>query len=210
MTVTEFALIRLRLAYDELDFLEALMQCQEVQDEWVRCNRQHCIGKGVNVSNMFIDKSDPPSLLITAPWNSPEEHGKWIQSTENQNVFGQLSKYIAPGCNSTMLVHLDSAGRQQELSEDFLTQEAFNVSIVEASPGQKDLLQSAYEKLEKDLLALGSKQRIWAGWRIEKMDDSEADALIVFWNNKLVPEDRLSELASVSTSTKLRRFKHVV
>ena len=210
MTVTEFALIKLRSDYDEIDFLETLMQCQEVQDEWVHAKEHRCAGcSSAVVSSMFIDSTaSPPRLLITAPWASREAHGEWIRSKDNQTIFAQLEQFIAPARDSTVLVHLDSAGGQAQLSPDLLTQGAFNVEIIEVEPAGKDALQAEYRRLEGDLLAGGAKQRIWAGWKIEEPDDNES--LVIFWSRAKVPEERITKLAGMGSSSQQRFFKHVV
>lgn len=81
MPVTELA-IKLRGGYDQLDFLEMLMQCQELQNKWVNNHHPCDVKPSANFSSMYIERpapgaASPSSLLITAPWESPEAHGEW-------------------------------------------------------------------------------------------------------------------------------------
>lgn len=210
MTVTEFALLKLRDRYDRLDFLETVMQYQEVQDSWVRRNQPTTTTlPATGVSSMFIETSpaNPPSLLITAPWDSPAAHAEWVRSKDNQVVFAKLSQVIAPGCGSTKLVHLEPAGSQEVLSEDFLTLERFHVCYVLVQPKDKGTLQDRYQKLEGELRGEKAKQQIWAGWNVEKQ--GSIDELIVFWSDK-VAEGRLRPLTSLAQETHRRSFQPVV
>ncbi|UNI18492.1 hypothetical protein JDV02_004758 [Purpureocillium takamizusanense] len=110
MPVTELAILKLRGGHDQLEFLETLMEVQELQDEWIHENKPCHLEPNANLSSMYVEEADPPSLLITAPWDSPEAHGEWIQSRENQDCNGKLSQYIRPGCDSVLMFHMDAAG----------------------------------------------------------------------------------------------------
>ncbi|PNY28704.1 Uncharacterized protein TCAP_01370 [Tolypocladium capitatum] len=207
MPVTEFALLRLRGGHDHLEFLETLMECQELQDEWAHDNQPHNLESNSNLSSMYIEQSDPPSLLITAPWDSPEAHGEWIQCTENQMCNGKLSKYIAPGCSSVMLFHMDPAGKQPEMRTSFAPRGSFSVCRITVNAGQRDSLQKAYQELEDRFLSKPGGQKVWAGWRIETSGD--AQDFVVFWSDA-VPDERMRRLMSFSGDKDHRHFKHVV
>lgn len=207
MPVTEFAIIKLRGGHDQLEFLETLMECQELQDDWTHDNQPHNLESNINLSSMYIEQSDPPSLLITAPWDSPEAHGEWIQCSENQACNGKLSGYIAPGCNSVLLFHMDPAGEQPEMRMSFAHKSSFNVCRITVTADKRDSLQKAYQELEGRLLGNGDGPKVWAGWRIEKSGDAEE--FVVFWSDD-VPDEHLNRLMSFSNDRDHRRFKHVV
>lgn len=210
MSVTELALIKLRSGYDELIFLELLMECQEIQDEWSRNNHPHVLcNKPYSILSTFcIQKSDPPYLLINAPWDSPEAHTEWIRSKENQTAFAKLSEYIAPGCDSTLIIHLKPAGENGDLRADLFAKEKFNVCRVSISPEKKDAVHEKYQSIEEQVGKQGPGNRIWAGWRIETSENVED--LIVFWCHAL-PIEKVQGLLDMSDKEpEVRHFQHVV
>lgn len=211
MSVTELALIELRSGYDELGFLELLMECQEIQDDWSREHHPHVLtNKPYNILSTFcIQKSEPPYLLITAPWDSPEAHRDWIKSKENQTVFANLSEYIAPGCNSTLLFHMTPAGRETDLRGDLFAKEKFSVCKLSVGSDKREAMQIKYQSIEDQVRETGPEKRIWAGWRIERCHDDIED-LIVFWS-QAVSGDLVQELLNMSEmATEIRQFQNVV
>ncbi|KAI9149520.1 hypothetical protein HJFPF1_11573 [Paramyrothecium foliicola] len=210
MTVTEFALIRLREGYDSLELLETLMQCQELQDEWMHQHQPHTFhnSHGENLSSMYIQKEDSPYLLITALWDSPEAHREWIKSKDNQDGFARLSSFIAPGCSSVLLFHVDTAGEPTQLRGEFLSREQFHVYRLLNKPDKREELSNKYRALEGSVHEASPEQLLWGGWRIEKRCDDEEE-LVVF-RCKNVPDDRMQELLSISDQVEEYNFKHVI
>ncbi|KAL6902474.1 hypothetical protein GGI43DRAFT_340885 [Trichoderma evansii] len=210
MPVTEFALIKLRGKYDALEFLETLMECQEIQDNWVRKNQAYNLNPDANVSSMYTDATDQSTLLITAPWESPEAHGEWIQSAENRMANGSLSEFSAPGCDSVLLFHMEPAGARPQMREAFKhkdSNDTFDVCRITVKGDQREALQREYQTLEDELRKEGLEKSIWAGWRIETFDGEED--LVVFWAGD-VPKKRLEGLASLALKKDHRRFRHIV
>ena len=209
MPVTELAILKLRGGHDQLEFLEALMEVQELQDEWIHENKPCHLEPNTNLSSMYIEEADPPSLLITAPWDSPEAHGEWIQSRENQDCNGKLSQYIRPGCDSVLMFHMDAAGgARKQMRRPFENQRSFNVCRLSVDPAKRDALQKAYRHLEEQSrVEPGAEPKVWGGWRIEKSGENED--LVVFWSDE-VPHDRLKPLMSFTADIICRRFTHVV
>ncbi|PHH86556.1 hypothetical protein CDD83_10065 [Cordyceps sp. RAO-2017] len=219
MPVTEFAVLKLRGGHDRLELLEALMQCQELQDEWMHQNQPCSVESNVNFSSMYFerpepepepdeaDEADAPALLITAPWDSPEAHGDWIQSRENQTCNGKLSEYIEPGCDSVLLFHVEPAGRRAQIRGAFLSKGTFHICNMTVAPGRRKPLQEAYQSLEDAVADRGMRHELWAGWRIEKSGDKEE--FVIFWSDSVLG-DRLRHLMSFADTKVHRRFKHVV
>lgn len=210
MPVTEFALIKLRGNYDALEFLDTLMECQEIQDNWVRQNQPCNLNPNANLSSMYTDANDQSTLLITAPWDSPEAHGEWIQSPENRKANGSLSEFSAPGCDSVLLFHMEPAGARPQMREAFQHKDSndiFDVCRLTVRDDEREALQSEYQALENELRKEGLEKSIWAGWRIEKAEGEED--LIIFWTGD-VPRTRLEGLASRALKKDHRRFRHIV
>ncbi|KAH7318226.1 hypothetical protein B0I35DRAFT_478752 [Stachybotrys elegans] len=195
MPCTEFALLQLKSGYDELEFLEVLVQGLEVQDRWVRLNQPQAFCSTVtpNVSTMYIQRSDPAYVLLTAPWDSPEAHHEWIQSSDNQLVFGKMSGFLAPGPEATLLFHMNAVGETQYVCEEFAGEKRVNICRMSVDPARKKEVEDRYRGIEAEILRkYGSKPRIWGGWRIETADGEE---FVVFWSDK-VGEAELQELFS--------------
>lgn len=210
MPVTEFALIKLRGNYDGLEFLETLMECQEIQDNWARKHQAHNLNPGANLSSMYTDATDQSTLLITAPWDSPEGHGEWIQSAENSMANGSLSEFTAPGCDSVLLFHMEPAGQRAQMREAFKhkdSNDTFDVCRITVKDDHRKALQYEYQTLENELRKEGLGNSIWAGWRIEKTEGEED--LVVFWASD-VPMKRLEGLKSLALKKDHRRFRHIV
>ncbi|KAM5344817.1 hypothetical protein ACJ41O_010679 [Fusarium nematophilum] len=199
MPVTEFAILQLKSGYDESKFREVLKHSQEVQAQWSREHQPQVLqGKPYSIpSNSFIRKSDPPYLLITAPWDTPEGHAEWIESDENKGLMGSLLEYIAQVPDAVVLFHLSPAGSQDDLRGDLFAREALKVVRVSVKPDQKEKLQEEYRLIESSVGSAESGGRVWGGWRIEKTNDLEE--LVVFWSQSL-KDDVGSRLSQVQGS----------
>lgn len=208
MPVTEFALIKLKGGHDELEFLDVLMDCQEIQDRWMRRYQPHAVeGRKTHLSTMYIQSTGPPFLLITAPWDAPEAHTQWIESRENQSGFGKMSQYIAPGDETVLLFHMDPAGEESQLDGLFPSEGSLSVYRISVEPDQRDALQEKYQALEEEMGRLGPGHAVWAGWRIERSGTTED---MVIFSGSGVAEDRLRKFVGAFDNVDQRSFKHVV
>ncbi|OAA56401.1 hypothetical protein ISF_07469 [Cordyceps fumosorosea ARSEF 2679] len=210
MPVTEFAVFTLRDSYDPIELLEVVMECQEVQDDWVRANHPNDCAKRACVSRMYTDTTlSPDRVAITAPWQSPAAHHEWIDTAANRGIMARFAAFLPGGavpdhhCDDAgaaasphpgfLFFHMDTAGRRAVLHQAFSSKEALVVTRLAAQgggAGGREQLQAAYRQLEEALVAEDPKDRVWAGWRIEKEKDQEE--LVVFRNadldaNRLAP-----------------------
>ncbi|KAF4977682.1 hypothetical protein FZEAL_5822 [Fusarium zealandicum] len=195
MSVTECAICPLEEGYDEDKFLNLLKEAQHEQNRWIRKHQPHLLeGRPYeNLSSFSIQKSSPPLLLITAPWDSPEGHAEWIASDENKVVMGQLSSYFAE--NSHMVFyHLDHAGGEDDLRGDIFAQGPFNLWRLTVKPDHKDKLQELFRNVESHGSTTEPSKRIWGGWRIgdkkladeqnggsEERGTEQDPEVVVFW-----------------------------
>ncbi|KAM0433955.1 hypothetical protein ACHAPT_003899 [Fusarium lateritium] len=204
MPVNEFALLQLKSGFDEDKFLELLKASQDSQAQWVREHQPHLLkGKPyTNPSNFYLQNSDPPYLVITAPWDSPDGHGEWIQSAVNKSAMGGLLEYIAQGPDGVVLFHMNAAGSDEEVRGDLFVQGSFNIWRISVNSGQKEKLQEEYRNIELDVGNTNPNQRVWGGWKVEKGDKEE---LVVFWSQD-VKEDVLSRLVEVE-NIQIRRYE---
>ncbi|RSL73490.1 hypothetical protein CEP53_000798 [Fusarium sp. AF-6] len=202
MPVNELAIIQLKSGYDKDKFLKLLKASQDDQARWIREHQPHLLeGKPyTNPSNFYLQKSDPPYLVITAPWDSPEGHGEWIQSNVNKSAMGGLLEYIAEGSDGVVLFHMKAAGKEDEVRGDLLVQGSFNIWRISVDSAQKEKLQEQYRSIEQEV-GTNPNQRVWAGWKVEQ---GEKEELVVFSQN--AKEDVLSPLTQVE-SAQVRRYQ---
>jgi hypothetical protein len=209
MTVTEFALIKLQPDHDELELYELVMELLEVQDTWVRSHLPHLLSNDTkrNLSNLYVAKSDPPYLLITAQWDSPEAHHKWIESEENKTGFAKLQRFFAPADDPLVLFHMTPAGRGKRHPPSFVGHACFNVTRLFVPVDEKEVVQTKYRKIEDTLRDLKVEEKIWGGWRIEKSGDEEE--LVVFTSHTTCPLQQAVAKMGQSLRKESYSFHHI-
>ncbi len=205
MTVTEFALFTLRDSYDAVELLEAVMECQEIQDDWVRAKHPNACAKKASVSRMYTDPAGR-RIAITAPWQSPAAHLEWIDTAANRGIMAKFASFLpggavpdhdpasacASGDHGFLFFHMHPAGRRAHLHEAFApTEELLVTRLAALGAAGREQLQARYKELEEALVGEAPKDRVWAGWRIEKNNDQEE--LVVF-RSADVDLDRLAPL----------------
>lgn len=210
MTVTEFALVKLQPDHDELELYELVMQLLEVQDTWVRSHLPHLLSDDTkrNLSNLYVAKSDPPYLLITAQWDSLEAHNKWIESDENKTGFAKVRRFFAPGDDALVLFHMTPAGRGKGHPPSFAGHACFNVTRLFVPVEEKEVVQAKYQKLEDTLGDLKLEEKIWGGWRIEKSRDDEEE-LVVFTSHTTCPLEQAVAKMGQSLRKESYPFHHI-
>lgn len=208
MAVIEFALIKLKHDYDELEFLDAVMHCFEIQDEWIRKHQPHLLkGRDGNLSTMHIARTDPAYLLITAPWDSPEGHAEWIRSEENQEAFEGLKQFFASGDDAVIYFHMSPAGKQRGAPPMFEKHRSFDVDRIYVPPEEKEASQAKYLKIEKALLDLDLEDHMWGGWRIEK--SGKMEELVIFSSHSKFPLEQAVQKMSLGRNKESRCFHHI-
>lgn len=196
MTVTEFALIPLKPGYDKSEIHFKLQDATNVQDQWVKENQPDLLQDKPysSLSNWFIQEPDSPCVLITAPWNVPENHHVWLQSEENQREFAKLAMYASEESGSMVVFHMNPAGSEVELRGDLFAQgNGFSVCKLSVNSNQKESVQEKYHSIEAQARAAKPGSRIWAGWRIER--DADDEELVIFWNQGAL-DGQLGDLLS--------------
>ncbi|KAK2048549.1 hypothetical protein LZ31DRAFT_550253 [Colletotrichum somersetense] len=109
MTVTEFALLQFKEPLTE-ELKELMDYCQTVQDTWVLRQQPGLPPNRVDRGTAMLQQVEDPSvILIAAQWDSPQAHGEWIASPENQNVMAKLMPHIhVEGPRAVLFFHLDA------------------------------------------------------------------------------------------------------
>ncbi|CCF45316.1 hypothetical protein CH063_14438 [Colletotrichum higginsianum] len=109
MAVTEFALIQFKEPLTE-EFKELMDYCQTVQDTWVLRQKPGLPPTRIDRGTAILQQVEDPSvILLAAQWDSPQAHGEWIASPENQNVMAKLTPHIhVEGPRSVLFFHIDA------------------------------------------------------------------------------------------------------
>lgn len=209
MAVTEVALLKLQPGYDELELYEHFMELFEVQDQWIRRHQPHLLKANAtgNLSSLYVTKTGPPYLLITAPWDSPEGHYEWIKSEENKGAMANLGRYLAPDDNAVLLFHVTPAGRQKGPPPSFMNHTCFDVDRIFVETGDKDAVQVKYSKLEDALQDLKLEDQLWGGWRIEKSGNGEE--LVIFSSHSKCPLEKTVQKIGLSHRKESHCFHHI-
>ncbi|TEA21963.1 hypothetical protein C8034_v006083 [Colletotrichum sidae] len=110
MTVTELAILQFKEPLTE-ELKELLDYCQTVQDTWVLRQKPGLPPTRVARGTAILQQvEDPRKILLAAQWDSPQAHGEWIASPENQNVMAKLRPHIhVEGPASVLFFHIDTA-----------------------------------------------------------------------------------------------------
>ncbi|RDA93060.1 hypothetical protein CP533_0683 [Ophiocordyceps camponoti-saundersi (nom. inval.)] len=205
MAVTEFALLQLQPGYDEEKLRQLLARCRHRQDEWAQLGDEND-----SLSSMYLGHFDQsPTLLITAPWDSPEAHADWIRTEPNQACNRELAEFV----RSVNLCHLEPVGRRaRQLRGPFRPQgTTFNVHLFSVPDDRREALTKAYLALEEEEDKKenndATQDDLWAGWRLEP--DHHHQSLVVFWADNF-DEERQRRLIESCDGVQHGRFRYVV
>lgn len=217
MPVVEVAIITLATNYDQLELYDDLMDCLEAQDNWVQQNKPHllagdtrCSNDSVerNLSSPYIGCEDPRYLLITAPWDSLEDHHEWIRSKENKAGFCKLAQHFSQAEDAVTLFHVEPVNGGQGPLPSFMGHACFDVHRILVDPADRKLVESTYFVQEDALSDAKSDHCIWAGWRIEKRADNLQE-FVIFSSHKLTLFGTLTEPVASSITVDTLCFRHI-
>ncbi|KAK1673494.1 hypothetical protein BDP55DRAFT_556394 [Colletotrichum godetiae] len=109
MAVTELALLQFKEPLTE-EVKELMDYCQTVQDTWVLRQKPGLPPTRIERGTAILQQvEDPAVILLAAQWDSPQAHGEWIASPENQNVMAKLMPHIhIEGPRSVLFFHIDA------------------------------------------------------------------------------------------------------
>ncbi|KAK1726552.1 hypothetical protein CaCOL14_004344 [Colletotrichum acutatum] len=109
MAVTELALLQFKEPLTE-EVKELMDYCQTVQDTWVLRQKPGLPPTRIERGTAILQQvEDPTVVLLAAQWDSPQAHGEWIASPENQNVMAKLMPHIhIEGPRSVLFFHIDA------------------------------------------------------------------------------------------------------
>ncbi|PHH69173.1 hypothetical protein CDD80_6965 [Ophiocordyceps camponoti-rufipedis] len=205
MAVTEYAVLQLKKGFDRGELEQVLVRVRQRQDEWMRRHQPDGLEPGQgSLSTMSLGRDADHgccSMLITAPWDSPQAHADWIDTETNQACNDELAGFV----ESVKLFHLEAAGGRVQLRGPFFPGLIFSVFQLSVSSHGRPALAEAYRALEKD--RVGEDDHLWAGWRVEPNGEAD-ETLMVFWGSKSGPQ-KLKHLMDSCDGKKQSWFRHV-
>ncbi|KAK7956777.1 uncharacterized protein PG986_005999 [Apiospora aurea] len=132
----------------------------------------------------------PPSLLLTAHWDSTARHGEWIQSQANRDVLQMLAPYL--DMPRVSLFHVDGVeaftgpDAKAEGEKAVLGSEYVSVSLFKVAADKNAGFERAWAEVGHILQAFVSPFVHRGGWRIEKQrgsDDKDEFVLVGGWDD---------------------------
>ncbi|KAI1214637.1 uncharacterized protein F4807DRAFT_404051 [Annulohypoxylon truncatum] len=183
MAVTELAWLTATSGSLTAEGKEAINQALDVQDRWFAQNApalpKERETRGVG---LFQQIEDPSINLLTAHWESADQHKIWIESTENKSVFPGLKNYFQ--LEKTHLFHygveIFAPGANDEIS--LLKSPVFSLSRITVAAEERKAFDQAWNEVKGVVEEFANPYAVQAGWRIEKEDESlEEFVLAVGW-----------------------------
>ncbi|PNH40893.1 hypothetical protein VD0004_g6156 [Verticillium dahliae] len=178
MVVSELAILPLT-AKNELssEFLALLERFQATRDAWVlKDDPSLPADRMARGTSMYRQLEDPTVLLLTAQWESPEAHSRWIASAENASVMADLSPHLdTQGERAVVFFHLEGPVFTSLRPDERSLLEAPVMSVGRFSVGneKRDEFQRTFDETKDVVEDVARPYPLRGAWRIEK-DEREA------------------------------------
>lgn len=206
--VTEFARIKLKPGYDVEKLRHSLLSVLDLQDNWVAANQPSNHRPGAHVSAFYVDTTtEQRPLIITARWESREDHHEWIASSENHTCNTALSEFqTTEGSDIVLLFHMMAAGAGAPQLADANLRGPLMLHRIAATESHKERLAIEYRKLE-DKWTNPREYSIWAGWKLERT--AYTGQLFVF-TTSAVAETDLRPLLDLATDVQVHQLEQIL
>ncbi|KAI1798782.1 hypothetical protein F4811DRAFT_163209 [Daldinia bambusicola] len=170
MAVTELAWFRSARGPVGDEIREAVNQALIGQDDWCARNISTSLkdreARGVA---LFRQIEDPSVVILTAHWESVDQHGIWLASPENKTAISSLK----PHFEEIVLSHVENAeffdGSGPDGSISLLKSPIIGITIVTVPAEKRKEFDQAWA--EKKHLLEAYTPLLKYGWRIEKEDE---------------------------------------
>ncbi|KAM0278148.1 hypothetical protein ACHAQH_005346 [Verticillium albo-atrum] len=226
MAVTEFAILPLKTK-DELspDLLALLENCQSIQDAWVlKDNPSLPADRTARGTSMYRQLEDPTALLLTAQWDSPAAHGRWIASSENASVMADLGPHLdTQGEKDVVFFHLDAAvftgWKPEETS--LLEAPVMSVGRFGVESGRREEFQETFDGAKGVVEEVSRPFPLRGAWRIERDEKEEGREEFVMYCGWASVDEHMSSgqhpryvefqaLQKLVSTADIRHYKRVI
>ncbi|KAK1977147.1 hypothetical protein LZ30DRAFT_601939 [Colletotrichum cereale] len=182
MAVTELALLPFKEPLTE-ELKELMDYCQTVQDTWVLRQEPGLPPTRVDRGTAILQQVEDPSvILIAAQWDSPQAHGEWIASPENQNVMAKLTPHIHVEGPRAVL-KAEGKKKTEDEPPSLLTAPVLSVGRFGVRSEKKEDFTKKYAEAKWVVEEAARPYPVRGGWRIEKAaEDLEEFVMYCGWS----------------------------
>ncbi|KAI0512666.1 hypothetical protein F5B22DRAFT_614790 [Xylaria bambusicola] len=173
------------------EFLNALREGMEAQGDWAAANASSTLPPGPPANRgaaLYQQREDPGMVLITAHWDSKEQHLECIVSEENQQGLRAVADHSV--VTEIKVFHVDGV---QMFGKETLDAGRLSILRVGVKEGNREKLEKIWNEDAKNLVSSRAGFEHTGGWRIEK-DQGEENvfAVVGSWRD----EEALSRFAA--------------
>ncbi|KAI1104858.1 hypothetical protein F4804DRAFT_305706 [Jackrogersella minutella] len=183
MTVTELAWLTAASETITAAGKEATDRALNTQDEWFARNAPSLPKERENRGvGLFQQVEDPSVNVLTAHWESVDQHGIWLESPENKTIFPGLKDHFQ--LEKTIVFHYDAelfgpSGTDGELP--LLRSPFISVNRISIAAGDREAFGRGWDKAKGVLEEFAKPYVVRAGWRVEKEEALEEFVLCCGW-----------------------------
>ncbi|KAI2464894.1 hypothetical protein F4781DRAFT_51764 [Annulohypoxylon bovei var. microspora] len=151
----------------------AVNHALDIQDGWFAQNAPALPKERENRGvGLFQQVEDPSINLLTAHWESADQHKVWLESSENKTVFPGLEDYFQ--LQKTYFFHFGAEifapGVNGEIS--LLKSPVFSLSRITVAAEERQVFDQAWNEVKGVVEDFAKPYAVKAGWRIEKEDET--------------------------------------
>ncbi|KAI1452716.1 hypothetical protein F4805DRAFT_407966 [Annulohypoxylon moriforme] len=173
MAVTELAWLTAASGSLTPEGKEAVDQVLNVQDGWFAQNTPALPKERENRGVALFQQVENPAVnLLTAHWESVDQHKVWLESPENKIGYPRLKDYFQ--LEKTYLFHYDTEIFAPRTGNEIslLNSPVFSLSRVTVAAEERETFDQAWNEVKGVLEDFAEPYVVQAGWRIEKEDEA--------------------------------------
>ncbi|KAI0883207.1 uncharacterized protein GGS22DRAFT_168122 [Annulohypoxylon maeteangense] len=173
MAVTELAWLTAASGSLTPEGKEAVNQALNIQDGWFAQNAPALPKERENRGvGLFQQVEDPSIYLLTAHWESVDQHKVWLESDENKTVFPGLKDHFQ--LEKTSFFHYDVEIFTPKANSDIplLKSPLFSLTRVAIAAGDRGTFDQGWNEVKGIAEKFVKPYTVQHGWRIEKEDEA--------------------------------------
>ncbi|KAI1845770.1 hypothetical protein JX266_008135 [Neoarthrinium moseri] len=181
MPVTEIVHLHTLSGNVDAAYRTVCLRCIQAQDEWCDANLpQQPKGLEARGVAVFQNTNDPSETLLTAHWDSVAEHGIWIASATNQEIFPLLQEQV--DLSRLVYYHVDGvsafSGSENPPLIPVLKAPVISLTHYCVSSERKQEFDRAWQGVKANLDGFARPYVHRGGWKIEKGEDAQEEVFV--------------------------------